>query len=101
MDEVIRKTYEFIDYLDNSQLIYDLVKYRDLCLMDNDLLELIKIANECSNESKYITYKKKILNNSNYLNYIRAYNELKLIVNKINSKYNLYLENRSCSYESH
>ena len=100
MDEVIRKTYEFIDYLDNSQLIYDLVKYRDLCLMDNNLLELIKRANEGSNKD-FITYKKKILNNSNYLNYIRAYNELKLIVNKINSKYNLYLENRSCSYESH
>lgn len=100
MDEVIRKTYEFIDYLDNSQLIYDLVKYRDLCLVDNDLLELIKIANEGSNKD-FITYKKKILNNSNYLNYIRAYNELKLVINKINYKFNLYLENRSCSYESH
>lgn len=91
MNEIMIKTYELIDVLDSSNLILDLVKYRDIILNDNDLRKLIDEGNSTDDEYLLLDIKRRLYKNKDYKNYMDKYNELMYIVMKINSRYNKLL----------
>jgi len=95
MSEIIEKTYKLLDTLDNSELIKDLTYYKEKLLNNNEILSLIKdINNETNNENK-ISLKKQLYEYDDYKKYISSYNELSLIVLKINKKYKEYTNTKS------
>ena len=91
MNEIMIKTYELIDVLDKSNLILDLVKYRDIILSDKNLRKLIDEGNNTNDEYLLLDIKRRLYKNSDYKNYMDKYNELMYIVMSINSRYNKLL----------
>lgn len=83
MNEVIDKTYELIDYLDNSSLVKEFVIYKKRLLNNQDILNKIKEYQESNNNS---LLKKEIFSNEDYANYMKCYNELYYLVMDINKR---------------
>ena len=97
MNDIMIKTYELIDVLDSSNLILDLVKYRDIILNDKDLRKLIDEGNNTNDEYLLLDIKRRLYKNKDYKNYMDRYNELMYIVMKINQRYNKLLGKGSCN----
>lgn len=87
MSEIIEKTYSILDALDNSEVIKKLTLYKNKINQDEEVLSLVKKYNNEDNLTKKIELKKQLYNNNDYKEYMEAYNELFLIVLKINKKY--------------
>ena len=86
MHNIIKKTYELIDILDNSLLIKELSYYKEKTMNDKYILNLIdKYNNSIHNEEKIII-KKELYNNINYKKYIDNYNKLNYIIMDINNR---------------
>lgn len=98
MSEIIEKTYKLLDTLDNSELIKNLTYYKSKLLKNEDILKLIKKINEETDNQLKIKLKKQLYENNDYQNYITSYNELSLIVLKINKKYSEYTNTKG-NYE--
>ena len=98
MGEIITATYNFLDALDNSNLIKNLTKYKQILLKDNKTLSLIEEIKKEKNPSILIDKRKKIYQNNNYKMYMKCYNELSLIILKINHEYAKYTntKERNC-----
>ena len=96
MHNIIKKTYELIDALEDSNLIkrFDISKYN--VYSNNKLMDLINKAKCSYNEEEIRKLRQILLKNKDYNTYMKCYNELNLIVLKINQRYNSYFENRSC-----
>ena len=88
--EIIEATYKFLDSLDNSLLIKNLTKYKKRLLKNNELLKEIDDIKKETENNKLITKRKAVFGNTDYHNYMKYYNELSLIVLKINKKYREY-----------
>lgn len=96
MHDIIKKTYELIDNLEDSNLIkqLDIAKYN---VYSNDkLMNLINKAKNSIDEEEIRRIRQILLKDKDYNTYMKCYNELNLIVLKINQRYNSYFENRSC-----
>ena len=95
--DIMNKTYELIDVLDNSSLIKELTFYKNKIINNKELCELIKKGN--NEEDKYVlmSIKKDLYNNFEYSEYMRLYNELNYIVMNINSRYKSLFNDRMCS----
>ena len=95
--DIMNKTYELIDVLDNSSLIKDLTFYKNKILNNKELCSLIERGNR--EEDKYVlmSIKKDLYNNFEYSEYMRLYNELNYIVMDINSRYKSLFNDRMCS----
>lgn len=95
--DIMEKTYELIDVLDNSSLIKDLSYYKNKILDNNKLCELIDKGNK--EEDKYIlmSIKKELYEYLEYREYMRLYNELSFIVMDINSRFKSLFNERMCS----
>ena len=96
MNEIMIKTYEFIDVLDSSKLILDLVKYRDIIINNKDLRKLINEGNSSNDEYLLLDIKRRLYKNNDYKNYMDKYNELMYLVMDINYRYNKLLGKGSC-----
>lgn len=90
MSEIIEKTYKLLDTLDNSEVIKKLTQYKEKLKQDEAVLSLVKQFNEEEDLTKKVELKKELYNNNDYKNYMDAYNELSLIILKINKKYAEY-----------
>ena len=90
MSEITLATYNFLDALDNSDLIKELTKYKDRLLKNKNLLEAIKIAKKETNSDILITKRKAIYEDNDYRMYMKYYNDLAMIVLKINNQYKKY-----------
>ena len=90
MDDIINATYNFLDVLDRSPLIKKLTKYKQELLKDKKTLSLIKEIKKETNPDILITKRKKLYENNNYKMYMKYYNELSLIILKINHQYHTY-----------
>ena len=90
MSEIIEKTYNFLDALDNSELIKNLTEYKNKLLNNDEVLTLVKKINNEENPEIKIKLRKKIYSNHDYKKYMDAYNELNYIILKINKKYAEY-----------
>ncbi len=88
--EIVEATYMFLDNLDKSALIKDLTKYKNRLLKNKELLKEIDNLKKETENNIIITKRKEIFGNTDYSNYMKCYNELSLIVLKINKKYQEY-----------
>ncbi len=95
MNKIIEKTFELIDELDNSLLIKELFLYKNKAYSNDLVKKLINNYNNSLDEEKYLI-KKELYKNIDYNNYIKRYNELSLLIFKINNKYKAILNNKVC-----
>ena len=86
MNNIIKKTYDLIDVLDNSSLIKELSYYKEKVINDKYILDLINKYNNSNNKEEKITIKKELYNNINYKKYMENYNELNYIIMDINNR---------------
>lgn len=96
MNEIMKKTYELIDVLDESELIRDIVIYKDRILEDNSLCELIRRGNLEDDKYLFLDIKRTLYKNKKYKDYMDKYNELMYLVMNINSRYSKLLGKGSC-----
>lgn len=94
--EIMNKTYELIDVLDNSSLIKDLVFYKERIMENKKLCSLIAVGNKEDNEYYFRQIKKELYEYEEYREYMRLYNELNYIVMDINSRYKSLFNERVC-----
>ena len=95
MNEVIEKTYELLDYLDNSKIVKDLTTAKNKLLNNQDILKKIKKYQK----EKNIPLKKEIFNNPDYDNYMQCYNELFYLVMDINKKIKNITGKKECLWK--
>ena len=96
MNEIMKKTYELIDVLEESELISELGRCREMIAANKDLTELIRKGNATDDKYLLLDIKKKLYNNSDYNKYMDKYNELMYLVMDINYRYNMLLGKGSC-----
>lgn len=98
MSEIIEKTYNFLDALDNSELIKNLTKYKEKLLNNKKVLSQIDDIKQETNDNLKVIKKSKLYENNDYKMYMKYYNELSLIILKINKKYSEYTttKNHNC-----
>ena len=94
MSEIIEKTYELLDTLDNSDLIKNLTKHKNNLLKNKSLLADIKNIKELTDNESIIKKRIAIFGNTDYKLYMKYYNELSLIILKINQKFKSYTSTR-------
>lgn len=87
MSEIIEKTYKLLDTLDNSEVIKTLTQSKEKILQDDKVLSLIKQIQQEENPETKIKLRKELYKNNDYKKYMESYNELSLIIFKINHKY--------------
>lgn len=99
MNEIIEKTYELIDVLEESELIKSLEEYREVIYNNESLRELIDKGNSTSDDYLLLDIKRKLYSNSDYKNYMDKYNELLYIVMNINNRFKKFTnDSRGCRY---
>lgn len=96
MNEIINATYNFLDTLDNSDLIRELTKYKNNLLNNKDILAKISNTKSLKDDLKIIESRKEIYENNDYKMYMKYYNELSLIIMQINQKYKEYTNTFNC-----
>lgn len=90
MSEIIEKTYKLLDTLDNSEVIKKLTQYKEKLQQNKEVLSLVKKINNEENPKMKIALRKKLYSIDDYQKYMESYNELNLIVMKINKKFMEY-----------
>ena len=96
MSQIIEKTYELLDTLENSNLIKTLTISKEKLLKDKYLLSLINTYNIETENEKKIKLKQELYSNQTYKDYMDSYNELSYIILKINNKFKEYTNTKSC-----
>ena len=94
--DIMAKTYELIEVLDNSSLMKNLDFYKKKILGNNELLELIKRGNEEKDEYILMGIKRELYKYVEYQEYMRLYNELNYLIIEINSRYKALFQERVC-----
>lgn len=94
MTEIITKTYELIDALEESELIKNIKGSKKKLLNNKVVLDLVDSYNIESDDKKKIIIKKKLYEIEDYVNYMHGYNELALIILKINHQYGIYTKTK-------
>lgn len=101
MNEIMKKTYELIDVLEESELISDLEKYKERIENNQELRELIKKGNNTEDDYLLLDIKRNLYKDDDYKGYMDKYNELMYIVMNINYRYSKLLGKGSCFNESY
>lgn len=96
MNEIMQKTYELIDVLEESELICDMEMYRDRVMNNANLSELIRKGNSTNDEYVLLDIKRKLYSNKDYKGYMDKYNELMYLVMDINYRYSKLLGKGRC-----
>ena len=96
MNEIMEKTFELIDALEDSDLIKELDKYKRRISSNESLSKLIKEGNTTSDKYILLDIKRRLYKDSDYKNYMDSYNKLMYIVMDINSRYNKLLGKGCC-----
>ena len=98
MSEITLATYKFLDALDDSSVIKNLTKYKNKLMKNKQLLLEINDTQKETNNNILITKRKKIYANNDYQMYMKYYNELSLLILKINKQYKKYTNttNHNC-----
>ena len=94
--EIMNKTYELIDVLNDSSLFKKMDLYKKKIMNNERLKELIDKGNNTDDEYILLAIKKDIYKYYEYKEYMRLYNDVMYIVMDINNRYkSLFLE-RKC-----
>ena len=96
--DIMIKTYELIDTLDNSKLFKELSIYKEQIMNNKELRCLIDKANKETDKYKLLSIKQELYKYDEYINYNDIYNEIMYIVMDINSRFKLLFNNeRMCN----
>ncbi len=95
MSEIVLKTYELLDELEKTNFIKTLKKSKSRLLKNKKALSLINKYNS-SNDSDKLRIKKELYEIEDYKLYMSSYNELSMIVLRINKKYQEYTSSKNC-----
>ena len=95
MSDIILKTYELIDELDNSEMIKEMVSSKEKLFQDKKTLSLIEKYN-ISDDNDKLRIKKELYQIDDYKKYMESYSELSLIIMRINKKFKEYTSSRVC-----
>ena len=96
MNEIMNATYEFIDYLDSSDIVKNLVYYKDKVKSNKELSSLLDKGKNTTDKYLIMDIKNKLYKNSDYQNYTKYYNDLFLIMMSINRRYKKLLNTSKC-----
>ena len=95
--DIMNKTYELIDVLENSSLFRDLALYKDRIMNNKELRDLIDRGNREEDEYILLSIKKDLYKYDEYKEYMKLYNEIMYIVMDINKRYKDLFNERMCS----
>ncbi len=87
MNDVMDKTFELIDVLDKSDIIKNITIFKEKIICNKEIQELLNKGNNTDDEYMLMDIKRKLYKYSEYVNYMKYYNELMYIVMDINSKF--------------
>lgn len=90
MSDIIENTYKLLDTLDNSDLIKNLTTAKRRLEQNPEILSLIKEYRKETDSNKLISIKQILYQDEDYRKYIESYNELSLIILRINKQYQKY-----------
>lgn len=96
MNEIMKKTFEFIDVLDDSILMKELEVYRDKVIENVELQELIRKANNSEDEYLKMDIKRRLYKNKDYQLYMERYQEVMYLVLDINYRFRKLVGKGSC-----
>lgn len=96
MNIIIKKTFELIDALEESDLIKDLTNYKEKAKENKKLMSLLTSCQKQENENSILKYRKEIYSYNEYRQYMKNYSQLSLIILKINNGYKKYTSDRKC-----
>ena len=96
MHDIMVKTFNFIDELDNSDIIKNISKYKAMIEDNEDLKELIDKGRNTDDRYILMDIKNRLYKYDEYKSYMHYYNELMYIVMDINSRYKKIVGERSC-----
>lgn len=96
MNEIMKKTYELVDVLEESEIIRDIERYRDRIRENGELCSLIRQGNQEVDEYALLDIKRKLYKNKDYKGYMDQYNQLMHIVMDINYRYHKLLGKGGC-----
>ena len=68
MNEIINKTFELIDVLEESSLIKELSYYKNIIMKDTYILDKVKKINDSKYDYEITKLKKELYQNDNYKN---------------------------------
>ena len=97
MNDIMNKTFEFLDTLDNSDIIKNLTIYKNKILKNKEIQELINKGNNTSDKYLLMDIKRKLYKYDDYVQYMKYYNELMYIVMDINSRFKKITGNKCFS----
>ena len=95
--DIMNKTYELIDELDNSSLFKNLSLYKEKIMNNKALRELIDKGNNTSDKYLLLSIKQELYKYPEYKEYMKLYNEIMYIVMDINNRYKSLFNERKCS----
>ena len=96
MNDIIIKTYNFIDILDNSPLVKELLQSKEKLLTNQEVINLVDKFNHEEDTTKLMDIKNKLLEIEEYKKYIDNYNKLSSYILKISNQYKKYTNTRVC-----
>ena len=96
MHDVIKKTFELIDVLDDSDIIKNITKYKGIIENNSELKKLIDKGNSTLDKYVLMDIKNRLYKVDEYREYMHYYNELMYTVMDINSRYKSIINERSC-----
>ena len=96
MDNIIEKTKNLINAIDNSELMSNLDYYKKRVLLNKNILDLINKYNNSNLTQEKISLKEEIYRDNNYREYMKCYNELFYYILKINKKFREYTSSKGC-----
>ena len=96
MNDIIIKTYNFIDALDNSTIIKELLDSKKKLLSNQEVISLVDKFNHEEDTNKLISIKSKLFDNEEYKKYLDNYNKLSRYILKISNRFKKYTSTRVC-----
>ena len=96
MHDILKKTFEFIDCLDSSDIIHNIEIYKKKIESNSELKRLIDKGNHTSDKYLLMDIRNKLYQYPEYKEYMHYYNELMYIVIDINSRYKELIGKGSC-----
>ena len=96
MHDIMIKTFELIDSLEESELIQNLNQYKNNIENNEELKNLIYKGNHTDDKYLLMDIKNQLYQYDEYREYMHYYNELMYLVMDINSRYKKIIGNKNC-----
>ena len=97
MNDILLKTYEFIDSLEESELIHKLDSSKKKIENNKEIQELLELGHQHQDDQYYLLdIRNKLYRFDDYKIYMDCYNELMYLVMDINSRYKKLIGKERC-----